>query len=126
MKYIIEVEVPDGETMDVQKPGLGFKGFVYVKAEQVEDVNDTISRQAVKEWLDKWEGYIDKDMIARMQYRVIDIPSAQERKKGEWIRLDNGSSKCSACGLSLEDWIQAVFYNYCPNCGAQMKRSEDE
>lgn len=40
-------------------------------------MNDTISRQAVKEWLDKWEGYIDKDMIARMQYRVIDIPSVQ-------------------------------------------------
>lgn len=35
MKYIIEVEIPDGETMDVQKPGLGFKGFVYVKAEQL-------------------------------------------------------------------------------------------
>lgn len=41
MKYMIEVEIPDGETIDVQKPGLRFKGFVYVKAEQVEDVPDT-------------------------------------------------------------------------------------
>lgn len=39
--------------------------------------NDTISRQGVKEWLNKWEGYIDRDIIARMQCRVIDIPSAQ-------------------------------------------------
>ena len=38
---------------------------------------DLISRQAVKDWLLKWEGYIDKDIIARMQYRVVDIPSAQ-------------------------------------------------
>lgn len=44
-------------------------------------MNDLISRQAVKEWLAKWEGYIDADTIARMQYRVIDIPSAQP----EWI-----------------------------------------
>jgi len=40
-------------------------------------MDDLISRQAVKEWLAKWEGYIDADIIARMQYRIIDIPSAQ-------------------------------------------------
>lgn len=40
-------------------------------------MSDSISRQAVKEWLAKWEGYLDADMIARMQYRVIDIPNAQ-------------------------------------------------
>ena len=40
-------------------------------------MSDLIERQAVKEWLAKWEGYIDADMIARMQYRVVDIPSAQ-------------------------------------------------
>ena len=38
---------------------------------------DLISRQAVKKWLARWEGYIDADTVARMQYRVIDIPSAQ-------------------------------------------------
>ena len=40
-------------------------------------MSDLINRQAVKEWLAKWEGYIDADIIARMQYRIIDIPSAQ-------------------------------------------------
>ena len=44
----------------------------------LQSANDLISRQAVKEWLAKWEGYLDADMIARMQYRVIDIPSAQQ------------------------------------------------
>lgn len=42
-------------------------------------MDDLISRQAVKDWLLKWEGYIDKDTIARMQYRVIDIPSTQPK-----------------------------------------------
>ena len=45
-------------------------------------MGDLISRQAVEEWLEKWEGYIDQDTIARMQYRVIDIPSAQPER---WI-----------------------------------------
>lgn len=46
-------------------------------------MSDLISRQAVKEWLAKWEGYLDADMIARMQYRVIDIPNAQPEP--QWI-----------------------------------------
>ena len=40
-------------------------------------MDDLISRQAVKDWLKRWIGYVDEDTIARMQYRVIDIPSAQ-------------------------------------------------
>lgn len=40
-------------------------------------MNDPVDRQAVKEWLAKWSGYIDADTIARMQYSVVDIPSAQ-------------------------------------------------
>lgn len=38
--------------------------------------DDLISRQAVADWLQRWVGYLDNDMIARMQYRVVDIPSA--------------------------------------------------
>lgn len=44
-------------------------------------MSDLISRQAVKDWLLRWEGYIDKDIIARMQYRVIDIQSAQPEQR---------------------------------------------
>ena len=42
-----------------------------------EPMSDLTSRQAVKEWLARWEGYIDTDIIARMQCRVVDIPSAE-------------------------------------------------
>ena len=38
-------------------------------------MGDLISRQAVKEWLERWEGYLDKDMISRMQVKVSDIPT---------------------------------------------------
>ena len=52
---------------------------------------DCISRQAVKEWLDRWEGYIDKDVITRMKYRTIDIPSAQP---------EVDCQKCVFCGFA--------------------------
>ena len=61
---------------------------------------DCISRQGVKEWLNKWEGYIDRDIIARMQYRVIDIPSAQPEvircKDCEWWekQKDSAQGRC--------------------------------
>lgn len=32
-----------------------------------------ITEEKIKAWLDRWEGYIDADMIARMKCRVIDI-----------------------------------------------------
>lgn len=41
------------------------------------NTGDLISRQAVKDWLQRWNGYIDADTISRMQCRVIDIPSAK-------------------------------------------------
>ena len=42
---------------------------------------------------------------------------------GEWIKYDDGTI-CSNCGFALEDWIQGIFYNCCPNCGARMKGEE--
>ena len=40
-----------------------------------------ISMEQIKIWLDAWEGYVDKDIIARMKYRVIDIPFVQTREE---------------------------------------------
>ena len=62
---------------------------------------------------------------------IKDLPSANPvRKKGHWIMTNNyltaayGSIdyvKCSCCGdESLEEG------DYCPNCGADMKESENE
>ena len=50
---------------------------------------------------------------------------ALERKKGEWIDITKTGGdfvwKCSKCGeLNLEDTY------FCPNCGADMRRGQDE
>lgn len=59
-------------------------------------------------------------------YELIDRqPTIEERKKGEWIKMPYHVTECSECGFSLEDWIQGAFYNYCPNCGADMRGEAD-
>lgn len=63
---------------------------------------------------------------------VNDIESAPtvdavERKKGNWVGIDDEpceTFECDRCGFVLEDWIQGAFYNFCPNCGAEMRKGE--
>ena len=52
---------------------------------------------------------------------INDLPSADvvERKRGEWI--DAGQypfDACSLCGCNVDSYEE---YNYCPNCGADMR-----
>lgn len=55
---------------------------------------------------------------------MIKLPPVQPgRKRGEWIRNDNGTYHCSVC----QSWIpeeQHCYARYCLHCGADM-RSED-
>ncbi len=82
--------------------------------------DDLISRQAAIDALRYAELGCELEAIEA-------LPSA-ERKKGEWIRLDeypdDESLKCSECGVVLEDWTMGAFFNYCPNCGADMRGEE--
>ena len=85
--------------------------------------NDTISRRAVIDLLKQmrkdgdmvpWEG---KNVFARIRK----LPPAQpKRKTGQWIDKSNGIegawNYCSVCGEQAID-----LYDFCPNCGADMR-----
>ena len=87
---------------------------------------DLISRQAAIDMLkNRWkktrnyEG-IGDDIAEECELYLKQVPSAQpERKKGRWIDMDD-HVMCSCCG--------ATHYgsdkNFCPNCGADMRRNE--
>lgn len=86
---------------------------------------DTISRRAAIDEIARWIGYIDEDMILRIQTGLKKVPSAQ--RTGRWIfeTLDGTPGYrptvmfCSKCGrVSIAD------YSYCPNCGARMEEQE--
>ena len=57
---------------------------------------------------------------------VKQLSSAQpERKKGRWIRNDNGTYSCSIC----QSWIpeeQHHYARYCLYCGADMRNEARE
>ena len=98
------------------------------------NVLDCVSRQAA---IDACHNYDDgKDAYAYgfvVEERLQGLPSAQpERKKGKWERHSIGHENtpwgfdCSTCGKWFvigED--TAEQYHFCPNCGAEMERSEE-
>lgn len=97
---------------------------------------DTISRRAVIEEIERWLGYIDDDMVRRMQIGMKRLPSAQpERIKARWILAENQRPEdmendnylfiCSNCG-STDLHSKRVPVSYCWDCGAEMLREVTE
>lgn len=91
---------------------------------------DLISREALKKTIEQgegfsWDSYGKDDLCVRKKY-IDNAPTVEERPQGEWIIVKSPLStetivKCPYCkdefiGNGVED------YNFCPICGAQMKR----
>lgn len=54
------------------------------------------------------------------QVPTIDIPI---RYKGEWINQFIGGNECVMCSLCKLHFD--IGTNYCPNCGAEMKKGDE-
>lgn len=95
-------------------------------------MDDLISRQAVineaEEWIETYTsgrgGQRERDAIKHVISGIKTMPSAQpERKNGDWVRTSfyNDTPVCSECySEGRWDW------DYCPNCGADMRGKQDE
>jgi hypothetical protein len=86
-----------------------------------------IYKQDAIDALDKFNccGYVEEEFI-QLAEAIKVLPSAQ--RKGNWVGIDDEpceTFECDRCGFVLEDWIQGAFYNYCPNCGADMRGEEE-
>lgn len=82
-------------------------------------MSDLISRQDAIEVLIKCPGIGNRALD-----KIKALPSAE--KKGKWIRGDQdkllGRASCSVCNK----WeYQASNFNFCPNCGADMRGEEE-
>ena len=62
------------------------------------------------------------------QAAIAKLPTAKERKVGEWRACYHGehaktmfSYSCSICGMPSPDNSE---WSYCPNCGTRMEGSE--
>lgn len=84
-------------------------------------MDDLISRQAAIDVADAvWSVTGDKN-VAKVWDQIKDLPSAQpERKKGEW----SDGYRWQRCSLCKQTGKKS--WNYCPNCGADMRGEQDE
>lgn len=46
-------------------------------------------------------------------------------RRGKWLEEPNCWFRCSSCGEHYPSMRGYMNYNYCPNCGAKMERSEE-
>ena len=93
-------------------------------------MDDAISRQAVLKLLSTMppEDAMTKAMLIQS---VKQMDAAQpERMRGTWNCSDDmyESAVCSVCGWdTTEPWDHIRhWFNYCPNCGADMRGEQDE
>jgi rubrerythrin len=69
---------------------------------------------------------IKTDVMGGLNYQhFIEKAPTIELKQGEWERIPYsfaGDFRCSCCGTKSHD----NYWNYCPNCGANMRGSKNE
>jgi len=100
-------------------------------------MDDLMSRQAAIDairMLQTYKLYDGDEMLlvdkADVQTELMMLPSAQpERKKGNWIGIDDDpceTFECDVCGFVFDEWIEGDLYNFCPNCGADMREEAND
>lgn len=96
-------------------------------------MDDLISRQAAIDIFDDYNVSVENgelEAYSRDRKMLCDLPSAQpERKTGKWLsenRTMDAFWVCSVCGFPSEAHAANIIYNYCPNCGADMRDKPKE
>lgn len=87
--------------------------------------NEYINKITACNEINRFTGYLDDDMICRLQIALNRIPAADvepKRKTGRWLDYDDTErfiARCSLCGDVVDTRLSM---NYCPNCGAKMNK----
>lgn len=105
-------------------------------------MTDNISREAVKDAIcracsiegdfHKCDGYVEDSDWCEYMTAIRAIPAAdvRENKRGRWERIepnDHYDFRC-VCSNCRKYWIfgdEKYDFNFCPNCGADMRGTDD-
>ena len=97
-----------------------------IKALEQQPCEDCISREAVHDLMAMLlSDYLhdeDREKIELIDAKIAELPSVTpEEKTGKWINVHDNIGECSCCGINK----MHVWYNFCPNCGADMRGDTD-
>ena len=100
-------------------------------------MRDLISRSALieelgkgKRLVQKYKEYTGEDAYNHVITTVNEQPTVEAKPvvTGEWVQEGNAvyhwRHNCSICGNPVYDKIKP--YNFCPNCGADMRGGKNE
>ena len=104
-------------------------------------MNDLISRQAAIDIcanaIDLWRGQLGEGALVAVRDKIAELTPA-EPKRSRWLYCEDTTAdcvdgyRCDQCGFFVPwdyqhksiDYIKD--YNFCPNCGADMRGEQDE
>lgn len=90
-------------------------------------MDDLISRQAAIDEVSRFIGYIDEDMIGRIQIGLKRLPTIR-KTQGIWkiTYLPHEYMGCAPMAYYCSECNHITTFRtfYCPNCGADMRTSE--
>ena len=116
--YISEVKDKSQEAVDIA-----------IKALSAEPCDCISRKEAIKAMEDKAKGLKNLDTINGLCGAVAilyDLPSVQPiRPKGKWIETTVRGLKSLVCSKCCADLGSICETNFCPNCGADMRESEE-
>lgn len=93
------------------------KNFWLIRYENAKDFNDL-----------NWEAQEREEHREYVEALRMAIEALSADRYGEWIedKTGNGFWICSSCGFVSEASGAWLLYKYCPNCGANMRKEEDD
>ena len=85
-----------------------------------------IDADALKEWIDEYVSVFKKSDNKDIKGYIEHQPTI-EPKRGEWKNYKD-EHYCTNCGeVVIGDWYdEDDWYDFCPNCGADMREVCDE
>lgn len=85
------------------------------------DINECCEKDMTSDYM---KGYHNGLTTAYAMTIFMYAADVVERVRGEWVRFNGDSWKCSVCGEENEyaycEWTHKFTDRFCPNCGCQM------
>ena len=83
-----------------------------------------MTREEAVEYLKHADTTVGKKIKTRTAEALeMAIKALEEQNEGEWEYYQMGDFQCTNCGFIKYD---AIEFNFCPNCGATMKKESEE